>query len=72
MREGGGEILPFFVSDRVVRLLNAVAVQQLHLAHTDVKQFSHQVILFKQTRIAHHPSSFSDFAIYLDSALCGI
>jgi hypothetical protein len=57
VREGGGEILAFFVSDRVVRLLYAVAVQQLHPAHTDVKQFSHQVILFKQTRIENKPSS---------------
>lgn len=64
VREGGGEILALFVSDGVVRLLYAVAVQQLHPADTDVKQFSHQVILFKQTACPDHPS-FAQITFFL-------
>jgi hypothetical protein len=56
LREGGSEILAFFVSDAVVRLLDAVAMQDLHADYPDVKKLGHQVILLSHPQ---NPSAYN-------------
>lgn len=43
--ECGCEIGSFFVSDGVVRLLNAIVMKNLDVAYPNVKKLTHQVIL---------------------------